>query len=169
MRTLLLLGALLSGMASAQPVPLEFYLRGNGKVFLSEARTQGGVGGGAGVRGFLSESLLLQADLGYLSQIGNVAELRLGAGWQLPGTLWRPGAAVILSTLLGDRLSFLTPHHPTPVGTPAFSLGLALSPLRFTQAGVSVSLLEVELGLGWEFPGLGLALGLTLVETSLRF
>lgn len=155
-------------LSSTGPSALEAYLRGGGKVYLSAARTVGGVGGGPGVRLHLDEALSLQADASYLTQIGNVAELRAGLGWHLPG-FWRPGAAVLLSTLIGDQLSFLTPDHPSPIDAPAFSLGVSLSPLRFSRGAATVSLLEVELGVGLDFPGVGLAVGLTLLETSFRF
>lgn len=155
-------------LSSAGPTGLEAYLRGGGKVYLSEARTLGGVGGGPGVRLHLDEALHLQTDVSYLTQIGNVAELRAGAGWHRPG-FWRPGAALLLTLLVGDQLSFLTPDHPSPIDAPAVSLGVALSPLRFSRGNATVSLLELELGVGVDFPGVGFAFGLTLVETSLRF
>ncbi len=146
---------------------MEAFLRSGGRGYLSEARTIGGVGGGLGVRVPLGAPFFAQADLSYLSQIGNVGDLRLGFGVQRSGT-WIPAARVSVGMLFGDRLAFLTPSHPTPVPGPAFSLGLAVAPLRWTNGTTTVSVFELEVGVGSDFPGLGLVVGVGLLETGFQ-
>lgn len=147
---------------------LTFYGRMGGMVYLSDARTQGGVGGGVGVRDTLHERFILQADLSYLMMIGNVAALRLGAGVQRRGT-YTPAVLLTLTTQLGTQLSFLSTEHPTPVGGPNVTLGVSVAPLRFTHAGMQLSLLELGVGTGNDLPGWGLAYQLGLLEVGTTF
>ena len=147
---------------------LTLYGRMTGMAYLSDARTQGGVGGGLGVRDTLNERFILQADLSYLTLIGNVAALRLGAGVQRRGT-YTPAVLVTLTTLMGTHLSFLNAEHPTPVRGPAVALGVNLSPLRFTHQGLQFSLLELGVGVGNDLPGWGLAFQLGLLEVGTTF
>lgn len=165
------------GMASAQGAEatpsatghrLSAYCTSNLMVYLSSARTMGGLGGGFGVRDTLDNRFIFQADLSYLTFLGNVAALRLGAGVQGSG-VYAPAALLTFSTLLGDRVTFLTPEHPTPVMGPAVSLGVTLAPLRFAFQGTQVSFLQVGAGLGTDLPGLGVSLSVGLMEVGAAF
>ena len=147
---------------------LLLYGRVGGQVYLSSARTQGGLGGGVGLRDTLRERFILQADLSYLMMLGNVGLLRLGAGVQRRGT-YTPAVLLTLSTLVGDRLAFLTPEHPTPPQVPAVALGVSIAPLRFTHEGMQLSLLELGVGAGSELPGWGLSYQLGLLEVGTTF
>lgn len=162
--------ALVTGAAEAGEATTSFegYLRTGARGYLSDARTMGGVGGGVGVRAQLGAPFFAQADLSYLTQIGNVADLRLGFGVQRSGT-WAPSARLSVGSLFGDRLSFLTEAHPTPLRGPVLSLGIAIAPLRWTHGTTTVSVFELELGVGSDLPGLGLAVGVGLLETAFRF
>lgn len=147
---------------------LSAYCTSDVRVYLSSARTMGGLGGGVGIRDTLDDRFIFQADLGYLGFAGNVAALRVGAGVQRRG-LYTPAALLTLSALLGDSLSFLTPEHPTSVVGPAMSLGVMLAPLRFTLDGAQVSLLQLGVGVGTDWPGLGVSYSLGLLEVGAMF
>jgi|GEM_PF-1711405 len=147
---------------------LTFYGHIAGRVYLSDARTQGGVGGGVGVRDTLHERFILQADLNYLMMVGNVGALRLGAGVQRRGT-YTPAALLTLTTLFGSHLSFLSAEHPTPVRGPGVALGVSLAPLRFSRAGMQLSLLELGVGIGNDLPGWGVSYQLGLLEVGTNF
>ncbi|MET0401225.1 MAG: hypothetical protein ABW123_02430 [Cystobacter sp.] len=147
---------------------LTLYGRAGGLVYLSDAMTTGGLGGGLGLRDTLRDRFILQADVSFLMGIGNVGALRLGAGLQRSGT-YTPAVLATFSAVVGDRLSFLTPSHPTPVRGPALMLGLHVAPLRFTQDGMQLSLLEFGVGAGTDRPGVGLALQLNLLEVGTTF
>ncbi|MFE8600254.1 hypothetical protein [Archangium violaceum] len=147
---------------------LTLYGRAGGMLYLSDALTTGGFGGGVGVRDTLRDRFILQADLSFLMGIGNVGALRLGAGVQRSGT-WTPAVLATLSVVMGDRLTFLTPAHPTPLRGPAVSLGVSVAPLRFTQKGMQLSLLELGVGAGSDLPGTGLAWHLGLLEVGTHF
>lgn len=147
---------------------LHAYLTTGATVYLSEARTMGGVGGGLGIRGTLHERFILQAQLSSLLLAGTVTSLRVGAGLQRPG-LYTPAVLLTLDALFGDRMAFLTPSHPTPVQGPALSLGVMVAPLRFTTGGAQVSVLQFGVGVGSDFPGLGLSYYLGLAEVGLSF
>jgi hypothetical protein len=138
------------------------------QLYSSEARTAGGIGGSVGIRDTLRDRFILQADLSYLAFMGNALSLRLGAGVQRSG-VYTPAVLLTWSTLRGDRVTFLTPQHPTPVKGPATTLGLLLAPIRFTHRGTQVSLLEFGVGVGTELPGLGLSYHLNLLEVGASF
>jgi hypothetical protein len=161
-----------SARAEPQPAPpqhkLSLYFTTGGAAYLSQARTFGGIGGGVGLRDTVGQHLLLQADLTYLMMIGNAAVVRVGAGLQRPG-LYAPAALLTLSCFLGERLNFLTPEHPQPVAGPAVTAGLLLAPLRFTYQGAEVSLLQLNVGVGTDLPGLGLGYRVDAVEVGLSF
>jgi hypothetical protein len=148
--------------------PLHVYFTTGATVYLSDARTMGGVGGGFGVRGTLDERFLLQAELSSLLIAGTVTSLRVGAGLQRPG-LYTPAVLLTLGALFGDRMAFLTPSHPTPVQGPAVTLGVTVAPLRFTHGWAQVSVLQLGVGVGSDFPGLGLSYHLGLAEVGLSF
>lgn len=137
-----------------------------GSVYLSQARTMGGLGASVGVRDTVHGRWLLQAEVGQLVALGNVTALRLGAGVQLQG-LYSPAVLLTVDALLGDRLAFFTPEHPAPLRGPAVSLGVLLAPLRFSRGPITVSLLQAGLGAGSDLPGLGLHWHLGLTEIAL--
>ena len=170
----LLVGALLaSGGAHAQPSDeahrLTLYTRTAALAYFSEARTTGGIGGGVGLRDTLWDRYILQADLSLLLGLGSVGALRLGAGvqWRMGG--YTPAILATLQTVVGSQLSFLTDAHPTPVRGPAVALGVSLAPVRFTQGPLHLSLLELGVGLGSDFPGRGLCWQMGLVEAGTSF
>jgi hypothetical protein len=145
---------------------LSLFVQSGAAVYLSDARTQGGVGGGFGVRDTVDGRWLLQADVSGLTGLGSVLALRLGVGAQLRG-ICTPAVRLEFTGLFGDRLSFLTPDHPTPVGGPALALGVVVAPIRFTVGDTQVSVLELGVGAGTEAPGLGLRFSVNLLEVGL--
>lgn len=175
-----LLGLLLGSLAQAQerpaaatePAPdahrFTAYLHTGVSLYVSGARTLGGVGGGVGVRDTIDERFILQADARYVLGLGNALELRAGAGLQRRGT-WTPAALVVLTGMVGEGLRFITPERSTPPVGPALSVGLQLSPLRFTHAGTQFSLFEFGLGVGSDWPGRGLSYHFTLLEAGTCF
>lgn len=176
-RVLLVIGLLLAGAAWSEPAPpvsaeatasphqFSFFTGGDALVFLSNARTQGGFGADIGLRDTLQDRYILQADLHYLTVLGSVGALRLGAGIQRQGT-WRPAALLTLTTLFGDRLVFLTPDHPNPVTGPAVALGVNIAPARFSAGNTQISVFELGVGLGLELPGVGVSYHVRLLEIS---
>ncbi|HEX8441993.1 hypothetical protein [Archangium sp.] len=168
--TLLLLSALATSpepTEEAVPPRHQFavYARSGATLYLSPARTHGGVGGGIGLRDTVDGRWLLQVDANGLTGLGSALEVRVGAGVQRQGW-WTPAAWVSLTGLFGDRLDFLTPEHPLPVAGPSLGLGLTLAPARFSLGRAQVSLLELGVGVGTDRPGLGLLYGLTLLEVG---
>ncbi|HLM42843.1 MAG TPA: hypothetical protein VK458_03195 [Myxococcaceae bacterium] len=171
--TLLVLTALAASPAPGEEAPrdvpsrhqLSLFARSGATVYLSPVRTHGGVGGGFGLRDTVDGRWLLQADASALTGLGTSFAVRLGAGVQRKG-VWAPAALVTLTGLLGDRMEFLTPEHPTFRGGPSLGLGLTLAPARFTLGGAQVSLLELGVGVGTDRPGLGLLYGLTVLEVG---
>lgn len=151
---------------AASPHRFSVYMGAAGMAHLSDVRTQGGVGGGIGLRDTIDERFILQADVHHLLMLGNTVGLRLGAGVQRRG-IYQPAALLTLTTLLGDRLVFMTPEHPVPVQHPAMTLGVSVAPLRFSMGKTQLSLLELGVGVGTEFPGLGVSYRLGLVEVGL--
>jgi hypothetical protein len=154
--------------ASGSGHRLSLYVRPGAGVYLSDARTVAGVGGGIGLRDTIRERFIAQLDVSYLLMAGNVGSVRLGLGMQRPG-LWSPAAMVVFQGMFGDRFSFLTPQHPVPVRGPALSVGVSVAPARFTVGDTQVSLLELGIGVGSDFPGLGLAYSVGLAEVGLTF
>jgi hypothetical protein len=154
--------------APASRHQLSVYATAGVQVYLSSARTMGGIGGGIGLRDTLDERFILQADLSYLSMLGNAASLRVGAGVQRQGT-WAPAALLTVSTLFGDRLSFLTPEHPSRLTGPGMALGVSLAPVRFSLPSVQLSLLQLGVGAGSDLPGLGLYYSVGLMEVGATF
>jgi hypothetical protein len=160
---------LLASLATAPEEPtahqLSLYGRSGLTAFLSNARSQGGVGGGVGLRDTLAERWLLQADLNALTGLGSVLEARVGVGAQRRG-FWRPAALVTFTGLFGDRLSFAFPEQTQPTRGPALGVGVTLAPVRFGLGQAQVSLLELSAGLGPDTSGRGLLCGLTLLEVG---
>jgi hypothetical protein len=165
---------LLSALATSPELPeeavpprhqLSLYGRSGASIYLSAARTHGGVGGGFGLRDTVDGRWLLQVDANALTGLGTAFAVRVGAGVQRQGW-WAPAALVSLTGLFGDRLDFLTPEHPVPVAGPSLGLGLTLAPARFTLGKAQVSIFELGVGVGTDSPGLGLLYGLTLLEVG---
>jgi hypothetical protein len=170
--TLLVLSTLAASPAPAEEEPLlpprhqlSLYARSGATVYLSQARTHGGVGGGFGLRDTVDGRWLLQADASGLTGLGTAFAVRVGAGVQRQGW-WAPAALVSLTGLFGDRLDFLTPEHPSVSAAPSLGLGVTLAPARFTLGQAQVSLFELGVGVGTDRPGLGLLYGLTLLEVG---
>lgn len=172
----LLLGSLARAEEGLEREPREeprlhrftLYVHTGGGLYLSDYRTQGGIGGGLGIRDTLKDRFILQADARYLLGLGNTWEVRVGAGLQRRG-VWNPAVLVLLSAMAGPSLRFLMPERSTPVVGPALTLGVQLAPLRFTHAGTQVSLLAFGVGVGSDWPGLGKSFQLTLVEAGTCF
>jgi len=145
------------------------YARTNGAVALTPARTAGGAGGGLGVRDVFRDWLILQADVAYLFGIGNLGELRAGAGIQLPGPdqTYQPAASLLVSLYFGEQLRFLSEEHPRPVWDPAVALGVELSPLRFTSERTRISVMAPGLGLVLDVPTVGPVVQLTALEVEI--
>lgn len=154
--------------APASPHRLSAYASGGLQLYLSDARTAGGVGGGLGIRDTLRDRFILQADASYLMFLGNALSVRVAAGVQRRG-LWTPAVLLSVSTFWGDHLTFLTPEHPTPIAGPAVALGLSVAPLRFSFEGTQVSLVEVGLSVGAELPGIGIAYQIRALEVGASF
>ncbi|QRK06018.1 hypothetical protein JQX13_38720 [Archangium violaceum] len=167
--TTLLLLSTLATAPNGETVPprhqLSLYAHSGATVYLSSKRTQGGVGGGFGLRDTVDGRWLLQVDASGLTGLGSVLAVRVGAGMQRQGW-WSPAALVNLTGLFGDRIDFLTPEHVRPVQGPSLGLGLTLAPARFDLGRTQVSVLEVGVGVGTDRPGLGLFYGLTLLEVG---
>jgi hypothetical protein len=165
--SLLVLSLLAAEPAEVTPPrhQLSLSLHSGAMAYLSRVRTQGGVGGGVGVRDTVDGRWLLQADVSGLTGLGSVLALRLGAGVQRQG-FWTPAALVTVTGLFGDRLDFLTPQQPLTGAMPALSLGVTLAPARFTVGQAHVSLLELGVGVGTEGAGQGILYGLTLLEVG---
>lgn len=168
MRRAILLALLCAPVASAGEHQLWGYVRSGGQLHLSSGRTMGGIGGGAGVRDVWSDRFLFQADASYLGMIGNVLALRAGAGVQRRG-LFSPAVLLMGSAMLGDQLTFLLPERAVPTRGPAFSIGLALAPLRFTTADAQVSVLELGALVGVDSPDLAVGLSVGLLEVAVSF
>ncbi|ATB35683.1 hypothetical protein CYFUS_001097 [Cystobacter fuscus] len=166
--TLLVLAALADAPAAPPPAhQLSFYARSGLTAYLSSARTQGGLGGGVGVRDTLRGLWLLQADVNGLTGLGSVLEVRLGAGVQRPSGGWRPAALVSLTGLFGDQLGFVMPGESVYARGPALGVGLTLAPARFSLGSAQVSLVELGVGVGGDGVGRGPIYSLTLLEVGL--
>lgn len=165
--TLLVLSALAQAPEAPPPAhQLTFYVRSGALGYLSSARTQGGVGGGVGLRDTLHDWWLLQADVNALTGLGSVLAVRLAAGVQRQGR-WTPAALVSLTGQFGDQLGFVMPENPGAVRGPSAALGLLLEPARFSLGRAQVSFLELNVGVGSDFPGRGMLYGLTLLEVGM--
>ncbi|WP_257450119.1 hypothetical protein [Archangium lipolyticum] len=148
---------------------LSVYLRGGVSAVLAPSRAMGGLGVGVGVRDVLKDRFILQADVSYLTLLGHVGEVRLGAGVQRGGT-WSPAALATVSVLMGDALTTRTVDIPRTPRGPAGALGVVLAPLRFcSDAGSCVSVLELGAGYGTDFATAGPSIQVGLMELALAF
>ena len=130
-------------------------------LFLSDEVTSGGVGGGLGVQLVYRETYLAQLDVAMLWSLGTTTSTRLALGLQRAGE-WTPAAWIALGTLWGDRLEFLTGDGRRPP-IPSWSIGVRGSPLRFTSALGTISVLEP--GIGTDLGG-GVWLELTVLQAG---
>ncbi|HZI03688.1 MAG TPA: hypothetical protein VEZ71_06680, partial [Archangium sp.] len=92
--TLLLLSALATSPTPPEEAgpprhQLSLYARSGATVYLSPARTHGGVGGGFGLRDTVEGRWLLQVDASGLTGLGSALAVRVGAGVQRQGW-WSP-------------------------------------------------------------------------------
>ncbi len=133
-------------------------------LFSSRWVTTGGLGGGLGVQGLWDRrySAELQADL--LWALGNVLLLQSSVGLQRDG-YYQPGARIVCSVLIGDRLEALYDDGRRPA-RPSWAIGPRLVPLRFGSDRAFASALEV--GLGTDF-GSGLLLEVALLKAGGRW
>lgn len=155
--------------ASAAPAhQFSVYSRGGMQAYLSPSRSTGMFGGSLGVRDTIQGRFILQADVGYLMNFGNVVPVQVAAGIQRRG-FYTPAALATFTGFLGDRLTFLTPEHPSVSRIPPLAVGVLLAPARFTLEGAQLSLLEFGLGVSPEFPGWGVAYQLNLVDVGVSF
>lgn len=154
--------------AAAPQHRLAVYSFGGAMFYLSTARTIGGGGGGLGIRDTVQDRFIFQADVSYLTLIGNTGAVRLGAGLQRSG-VYTPAILLTLSTLFGDQFSFLTPDHPTAVTRPTLALGVDIAPLRFTAGTTQLSLFEFGVGVGTDLPGLAVQYHLNVLEIGTSF
>jgi hypothetical protein len=159
-------GALFAaGARAAEERTVTVFAQSGAAGYLSDAQTAAGIGGGVGARAVFDRRWLVQADISYLAMIGHVGLARIGAGWQRDGA-WRPAALVTASAFFGDRLRFLPEGRAEPVSVPALSLGVLLAPVRFAAHGTEVSVLEVGAGAGWDVPGAGFSVSVTLLQVG---
>lgn len=148
---------------------LSLYLRSGATANLTALRTMGGVGLGLGVRDVVNGLVVLQADASYLTMLGHVGELRVGAGVQHAWGAWTPKAMLTGSLLVGQRLSFRTPGQGTVSNAPSGLFGVSLSPLRFCAQTHCVSVLELGAGYGTDGAAGGPAFNLGVLEVEVRF
>lgn len=161
---LFLLGARIA-VADDAGHDLSVYLRGHVLLHLSPNQTAGGAGGALGLRDTIDGRWILQADASHLFMVGHVLAVRAGAGIQRKG-LWTPAALVTGTLFAGGRLGFVNDAHPEGLALPPMSLGLTLAPARFRLERATVSLLEIGVGIGSDFPGRGTAVQVTLLEVG---
>jgi len=161
----LLAASLMTATPAGFPGEFSVYANSGLTLLTSNVRTQGGLGGGLGVRDTLLDRWIFQADVEGLAGLGAVLSVRVGAGVQRQGW-WTPALLVYLTGLFGDRLSFPTSEAPTAGWGPGLAVGLTLAPLRFRIDRVQLSLLEVSVGVGPDAGGAGQMVGLTLLEVG---
>jgi len=155
--------------AEAPPVhQFSVYGRSGVQAYLSDTRSTGMFGGSVGVRDTIHGRFILQADVGYLTNFGNVVPVQVAAGIQRRG-FYTPSALLTFTGFLGDRVNFLSSEHPSVIRTPPLALGVLLAPARFTLEGAQLSLLEFGLGVSPEFPGLGMAYQLNVIDVAVSF
>ena len=156
--------------AASTPVhQFSVYSRGGVQAYLAPNRSTGLFGGSVGVRDIIQDRYILQADVGYLMNFGNVVPVQVAAGMQHRIGFYTPAALVTLTGFFGERLSFLSSDHPSVNRIPPVALGVLLAPARFTVEGAQLSILEVGVGVSPEFPGAGVAYQLNLIDVGVSF
>lgn len=152
---------------ASEPSRLSVTLESLGSVSLTQARTQGGLGGAVGVAYAVSPSWQAQARVGWLWGLGSHTLLRVGGGWQRPEGLWRPLVRLDVALGLGGALDFGVGGQP-PSRAPTLGLVVGASLLRFQLDRVALSVLELEGGLSTEFLSIGPRVGLGLLAVSVQ-
>jgi hypothetical protein len=159
------LGLLLSQAAPTPALEVRPVVRQGFGYFSSEHVTATGAGGGVGVAATWRDRWLAQADASLLWGGGNVTLGRFAGGAQWRRGAWTPAAWLSTAVLFGDRIETLEADGRRPP-SPAWALGLRLSPLRFSGRHGTISVLEAGLGRG---PDRGLWLELSVVEVGVRW
>ncbi len=136
-----------------------------GAVSLTDARTQGGIGGGVHVAFALDSHWQVYARAAWLWGLGSHTLIRAGAGWQREGT-WRPLFHAGLALGLGGALEFGLPGRAPPSRAPTLGVVVGAALLRFQVESVIVSALELEAGLSTEFVSFGPRAGVTVLSLS---
>lgn len=149
------------------PSRLSVTLESLGSVSLTQARTQGGLGGAVGVAYAVSPSWQAQARVAWLWGLGSHTLLRVGGGWQRPEGLWRPLLRLDVALGLGGALDFGVGGQP-PSRAPTLGLVVGASLLRFQLGRVALSVLELEGGLSTEFLSIGPRVGLGLLAVTVQ-
>lgn len=167
MRTFALV-LLLSSLAFAesQPEPrLAIGLKTLGGLSLTQARTQGGLGGAVSAGWRLDRRWQLNADFAWLVGLGSNTLLRVGAGWQPDHAMWRPMLRADVELGFGGSLDFSVGDALPPRG-PTVGLTLGVAPLRWAFDWCIVSLMELHGGVATEFVAVGGRFSLTLLALS---
>ncbi len=134
-------------------------------IYHSEARTQGGIGGGIGSRLVLQNRWLVEASLGLLASAGSVEVVRVSAGIQWPSA-YCPALLVGGRLMFGDAMHFLTVQHRVAQTGPSLSLGISLAPVRFRANHTELLFGSLYVGRGSDFPGSAWGYGVTLLEVG---
>ena len=164
MRTIALL-ALLSTSAFADAPRLSVGLKTLGGLSLTQARTQGGLGGAVSAGWMLTPNWQLNADFAWLVGLGSNTMLRVGAGWQPENPRWVPMIRADLELGFGGALDFSVGNQLPPRG-PTVGLTLGVAPLRWRFDSCVVSLLELHGGVSTEFVAVGGRFSLTLLSLA---
>jgi len=161
-----LVAVALGWSAAAQAGPaIGLELRAGGSASLTPGRTQGGLGAGAGVRLVFDERWLVHADVAALFALGVVGLVRAGAGWQRPGT-WSPMVRADVELGFGGSLDFSIGGRAPPHG-PTLGLVASAGLLRFVTGKVTISVLELGIGVSTDFQSVGPRFGLSLLELGI--
>lgn len=162
-----LLGVLVSLPALAEETVLSKLSLGLdtvGAISLTQARTQGGIGGGVQAAFSFDEHWLVHARAAWLWGLGSHTLFHAGGGWQRSGT-WRPLLRGDVTLGLGGSLDFSVGSMP-PTRAPTVGLVVGAALLRFQVGRVIVSGLELEAGISTEFVSIGPRAGVTLLSLS---
>lgn len=168
MTRLLLLLALLSGPARAEPTLLSRVTVGldsTANLSLTPGRTQGGLGGGVQVGFLLDAHWLVQARAAWLVGLGSHSLFHLGGAWQRSEGTWRPAFGAHLVLGLGGALDFSVGGR-LPSRAPTLGLVASVALLRFQAGPVVLSALAMEGGVSTEFLSVGPRFGLTAFSLS---
>lgn len=168
-RAWLVLTAPLLLASPAAASPHEAYWQSGLNYYASSTRTIIGVGGGPGYRFHLNDALALQAEGRYLLGVGETYALALGitAHASCPYG-WQPATGVQIATLLGQQIRFNGSQRPGFSAGPPLLLQAQVAPLRFASETFNVTLLGLDLGVGFEPDGLAPALSVSFLSIGYR-
>lgn len=167
MRTFALV-CLMSSIAFAESEPeprLSVGLKTLGGLSLTQARTQGGLGGAVSAGWRLDPNWQLNADFAWLVGLGSNTMLRVGAGWHPDNAMWQPMLRADLEFGFGGALDFSV-GDSLPPRAPTFGLTLGVAPLRWNFDWAVISLMELHGGVATEFVAVGGRFSLTLLALS---